>query len=112
MVFLRLHMALNAFYVGVFPTWIVGNAADIANVGKPVAFQIGFRHHKQAVDIAQLVKTRIVRIMGGAHRVDVVLFHQHDVALNPRHINRPTFAMIVVMAVNAVQFQVAPVDVE
>ena len=49
--------------------------------------------------------------MGGAHRVDVVLLHQHDVALYPRHIDGAPFAVIVIVAVDAVQLEVAPVDV-
>ncbi len=110
-VFLRRHVAFDALDVGLLPTRIVGDAAQIADVGEAVAFQISLRHHEQAIEIAQLVKARIVGVMGGAHRVDVVLLHQHDVALHPRHIDGAPFAVIVIVAVDAVQLEVASVDV-
>lgn len=51
-----MNMANNALDVDVFPLRIVGNTADIADISKAVRFDVGFRHHKQAVDITQFVK--------------------------------------------------------
>ncbi len=154
MVFLRVNMANNALDVNFFPLRIVGNAADIADVSKAVRFDVGFRHHKQAIDITQFVKTWIVRVVSGTHGVDVdaadiadvskavrfdvgfrhhkqaiditqfvktwivrvvsgthgvdvVLLHQLEIFLDAIHPNGAAFAMIVVVAVDAVQHRAA-----
>ncbi|MNP20948.1 hypothetical protein D3C76_1135490 [compost metagenome] len=110
MVFLRLHVAHDALDIHAFPRWIVGDAAQIADVGKSVGFDVSFRHHEQTVQIAQLVKARIVRIVGGAYRVDVVLLHQDQIFLDAIHTHRAPLAMIVIVAVHAVEHHVMVVD--
>ena len=112
MVFLRVNMTNDALDVDFFPLRIVGNAADITNVSKAVRFDVGFRHHKQAVDIAQFVKTWIVRVVSGTHGVDVVLLHQLEIFLDAIHPNGAAFAMIVVVAVDAVQHHITVIDPE
>ena len=112
MVFLRVDMANNALDVDFFPLRIVGNTADIADISKAVRFDVGFRHHKQAVDITQFVKTRIVRVVSGTHGVDVVLLHQLEIFLDAIHSNGAAFAMIVVVTVDAVQHHITVIDPE
>jgi hypothetical protein len=48
-VFLRVHVALDALHEHRLPEGIVGDAAEIADVGETVGLHIGFRHHEQAV---------------------------------------------------------------
>ena len=112
MVFLRVNMANNALDVDFFPLRIVGNTANIADISKAVRFDVGFRHHKQAVDITQFVKTRIVRVVSGTHGVDVVLLHQLEIFLDAIHPNGAAFAMIVVVTVDAVQHHITVIDPE
>ncbi|MNT41999.1 hypothetical protein D3C72_1783960 [compost metagenome] len=50
--------------------------------------------------------------MGGAHRVEVVLLHQHYVALDPIHADRAALEVVVVVAVHPVQLEVVAVDIE
>ncbi|MNC37153.1 hypothetical protein D3C75_857080 [compost metagenome] len=52
MVFLRLNVAFNTFDISVLPRRVVGNPADVADVGKTMAFEVSFRHHKEAVLVA------------------------------------------------------------
>ena len=49
--------------------------------------------------------------MGGANRVDVVLLHHFEVFFDPAHAHSATVAVIVVVAVDAVHFEVPAVDV-
>ena len=112
MVFLGVDMAHDALNVNGLPRRIVRDAAQIADVGKAVRFHVRFRHHEQAVDVAQLVEARIVRVVGGAYRVDVVLLHQDQVALDAIYPYGAALLVIVIVAVHAVQLQVAVVHVE
>ena len=50
-----------------------------------MGFDIGFVHHVQAEAVTQLVERRLVRIVGAAHRVEVVLLHQHQVLAHILH---------------------------
>ncbi|MNI87164.1 hypothetical protein D3C73_1443390 [compost metagenome] len=77
-----------------------------------MGFDVGLGHHKQAVDIAQLIEARIVRVMRGTHRVNVVLLHQQQIFFDPIHSDRAAFQMIVIVAVNTVQHYVVVVDVK
>ena len=74
-IFLRMDVAHDALNVDIFPQWIVGDPTDIADIGEAVRFNVCFGHHEQAVDIAQFIEARIVRVMGGAYGVDIVLLH-------------------------------------
>ncbi len=107
-----MHVALDAIHEHRLPEGVIGDAAEIAHVGKTVGLHVGLRHHEQTVLIAQLVEARVVRVVGGAHRVEVVLLHQHDVAFNTVHTDRTALEMVVVVAIHPVQLEVVPVDVE
>ena len=111
-VLLGVHVALDAIHEHRLPEGVVGDAAEIADVGKTVGLHVGLRHHEQTVLVAQLVETRVVRVVGGAHRVEVVLLHQHDIALHPIHADRTALEVVVVVAVHPVQLEVVAVDVE
>lgn len=68
-------VAYDALNVDIFPQRIVGDPADIADISEAVRFNVGFGHDEQTIDIAQFIETWIVRVMGGAYGVDVVLLH-------------------------------------
>ncbi|MNG95990.1 hypothetical protein D3C79_550410 [compost metagenome] len=111
-VLLGVNVALDAIHEHRLPEGVVGDAAEIADVGKTVGLHVGLRHHEQAVLVAQLVEARIVRVVGGAHRVEVVLLHQHDIAFNTVHADRAALEVVVVVTVHPVQLEVVTVDVE
>ena len=77
-----------------------------------MGLHVGLRHHEQAVLVAQLVEARVVRVVGGTYRVEVVLLHQHDIAFNTIHADRAALEVVVVVAVHPVQLEVVAVDVE
>jgi hypothetical protein len=77
-----------------------------------VGLHVGLRHHEQTVLVAQLVEARVIRVVGGAHRVEVVLLHQHDVAFNAVHTDHAALEVVVVVTVHPVQLEVVAVDVE
>ena len=47
-----------------------------------VTFEVRLCHHIKTGRVAKLIPTRIVRIVRGAHRIDVQLFHNADVLLH------------------------------
>ncbi|MNM64674.1 hypothetical protein D3C81_760820 [compost metagenome] len=111
-VLLGVHVALDAIHKHRLPEGIVGDAAEIADVGKTVGLHVGLRHHEQTVLVAQLVEARIVRVVGGPYRVEVVLLHQHDIAFNTVHADRAALEVVVVVTVHPVQLEVVTVDME
>ncbi|MNZ67986.1 hypothetical protein D3C78_862460 [compost metagenome] len=111
-VLLGVDVALDPVHEHRLPGRVVGDAAQIADVGEAVGLHVGLRHHEQAVLVAQLVEARVIRVVGGAHRVEVVLLHQHYVALHPIHADGPALEVIVVVAVHPVQLEVATVDIK
>ena len=52
-------------------------------IPQAVVFNVGFGHHPEAIFIAQLVPSRVIRVVGGADVVDVAPFHHLDV---PNHL--------------------------
>ncbi|MNC47940.1 hypothetical protein D3C75_970300 [compost metagenome] len=102
MVLLRVNVAHDAIDEYRFPGRIVGDAAQIAHVGKTMGFDVGFGHHEQPVNVAQFIKARVVRVMGSTYRVDIVLLHQDQIFFDTIHAYRTAFQMVVIMAVDAV----------
>ena len=102
MVFLCMHLAADAVDIHRLPGRIIGDLTEITDVGKTVGFHIGFRHHKQAVNIAQLIKARIVRVVRGTDSIDIVLFHQPQILLHPADADSTAFVFIIIVAVDAV----------
>ncbi len=111
-VLLGVNVAFDTIHEHRLPERIVGDAAEVADIGKAVGLHVSLRHHEQTVLVAQLVEARVVRVVGGAHRVEVVLLHQHDVALHPVHADGAALEMVVVVTVHPVQLEIAAVDVE
>ena len=102
MVFLRMHLAADTVNIHRLPGRIIGDLTEIADVGKTVGFHIGFRHHKQAVNIAQFIKARIVRVMRCADGIDIVLLHQPQILLHPADTDSTAFLFIIIVTVDAV----------
>ncbi|MNQ79481.1 hypothetical protein D3C85_944270 [compost metagenome] len=111
-VLLGVDVALDPVHEHRLPGRVIGDAAQIADVGEAVGLHVGLRHHEQAVLVAQLVEAWVIRVVGGAHRVEVVLLHQHYVALHPIHADGPALEVIVVVAVHPVQLEVLAVDIK
>ncbi|MNE35315.1 hypothetical protein D3C80_1290670 [compost metagenome] len=66
-----------------------------------MGFNVSLIHYVQAVTIAQLVPQRVVRIMGTAHRVEIMLLHQQDILTHGGFIHDLTLLRMVLMAVGA-----------
>lgn len=77
-----------------------------------VGLQIGLVHHVQAVTVAQGVPTAVVRIMRGAHAVDVVPLHQQDVLFHGLHAHRVAQAGMGLVPVDALELDGAAVEEE
>ena len=112
MVFLRVDVAHDPLNVNMLPCRVIGDGAKVADVGEAVGFDIGFRHHEQAVNVAHLIETRVVGVVGGTYRVDIVLLHQQQIFLNAIHPYGAALQMVVVVTVNAVEHHVAVIDIE
>lgn len=64
LVFLRMDVADDPLNVNMLTFWVIGDGAQVADVGEAVGFDIGFRHHEQAVNVAHLIETRVVGMSG------------------------------------------------
>ena len=70
-----------------------------------VGFDISLIHHVQAVAIAQGVPQRVIRIMGAAHGVKIVLLHQQNVFNHGLFIHHLAVFRVMFMAVGAADQQ-------
>ena len=70
-----------------------------------MGFNVGFVDYIQAVTIAQGVPQRMVRVMGTAHGVEVILLHQDDVLHHRRLIHHLAVDRMVLMAVGTANQQ-------
>ena len=77
-----------------------------------VALDVRLGDHIEAVFAAQLQKPRGVRVVARAHRVDVVLLHQDQVALRLLAADRVAGHGVAVVAVHAAQLDLHAVEVE
>ena len=68
-----------------------------------MALEVGLVDDVQAVDVAQVEKPGVRRVMGGAHRVDVVLLHQDNVVLHRGQRDGPPMVGVELVAVDAAQ---------
>ena len=75
-----------------------------------MALVVGLGHDVEAVLVAQLVEARIVGVVGAAHRVDVVLLHQPQVALHVGEVDDRTSERVGVVPVDPAQGDGTSVD--
>ena len=73
MVFVLLHHSDCPFQKQAGPARGMGERSH-----QPVGFKVAFTNQKQAVLIAQVVPFRAVRVMAGAHGVDIHTLHLPD----------------------------------
>ena len=65
----------------------IGSLREAAQVR--VGLDVGLVEHVHAEPVAHVVEVHVVRVVRRAHRVDVVLLHQHDVGLDRRRASPP-----------------------
>ena len=106
------HQALNTVNVGRLPCRVVGDQGDIADILEAVALHIGLGDQHDAILIAQLVEARVIGIVRGAHRVDVVLLHELQVAAHAIETHGAALVIIVIVAVDAMHLKVGAVEVD
>ncbi len=82
----------------------------VVAVHQRVAFHICFRHHIQAVIVAEPVEIAVIAVMRGADRVDVVLLHDADVFLDRCLRNGLAVEGIGIVTVDALEQQALAVD--
>ncbi len=98
MVAIALYHARDALAHGRQPGGIVGEAIHRHHA---MGFNIGFVDDIQAVAIAQGVPQRMVRVMGAAHGVKVILLHQQNILHHRRFVHHLTVDRMVLMTVGA-----------
>ena len=106
------HQALNTVDVGRLPCRVVGDQGDIADILEAVALHIGLGDQHDAILIAQLVEARVVGVVGRAHRVDVVLLHELQVAAHAIEAHGAALVIVVIVAVDAMHLKVSAVEVD
>ncbi|CCJ76690.1 hypothetical protein BN135_1754 [Cronobacter muytjensii 530] len=102
MVTVAFHHPGDALAVRAKPDRIVRQAAHRLHA---VGFDIRFIHHVKPVAAAQFIPARLVRIVGAAHGVKVVLLHQQDVLHHRRLIHRLAFLRVVLVTIHAANKQ-------
>ena len=73
------HHAHAAFKECVCPVGVVGQPAHRRHA---VGFYIGLIYHVHAQSVTQVIKPGLMGIVGAANRIEVVLLHQPNIALN------------------------------
>ena len=106
------HQALNTVDVGRLPCRVVGDQSDIADILEAVALHIGLGDQHDAVLVAQLVEARVIGIVRGADRVDVVLLHELQVAAHAIEAHGAALVIVVIVAVDAMHLKVSAVEVD
>ena len=106
------HQALDAVDVGRLPCRVVGDQGDVADILEAVALHIGLGDQHDAILIAQLVEARVIGIVRGAHRVDVVLLHELQVAAHAIETHGAALVIVVIVTVDAMHLKVGAVEVD
>ena len=106
------HQALNAVDVGRLPCRVVGDQGDIADILEAVALHIGLGDQHDAILVAQLVEARVIGIVRGTHRVDVVSLHELQVAAHTIEAHGAALVIVVIVAVDAMHLKVSAVEVD
>ena len=106
------HQALDAVDVGRLPCRVIGDQRDVADILEAVALHIGLGDQHNAVLVAQLVEARVIGIVRGAHRIDVVLLHELQVAAHAIEAHGAALMIVVIVAVDAMHLKVDAVEVD
>ena len=77
-----------------------------------MALHIGLGDQHNAVLVAQLVEARVIGIVRGAHRVDVVLLHELQVAAHAIEAHGAALVIVVIVTVDAMHLKVGAVEVD
>ena len=104
-----LHHARDAFAKGGKPARVVCQAAHRLHA---VGFDIGFVDHVEAIAVAQSIPERMVRVVRTAHRVEVMLLHQFNVAPHRRFIHHLASLRVMFVAIHAAYQQRLAVQAE
>ena len=102
------HHARRAVHIRVPPLRIVRQS--VARDVVAVRLQIGLVYDVQPVLIAQRVPPAVVRVVAGAHAVDVVRLHQRDVADHRLHAHHRPQLFVELVPVDAAQLHGHSVD--
>ena len=102
MVAIALHHARHALAHGGQPGRVVAQAIHRHHA---VGFDVGLIHHIQTIAIAKCVPSRMIRIVGAAHGVKVVLLHQNDVLHHRLFVHHLTVFRMMFMTVGAANQQ-------
>ncbi len=78
-VLVALHQPRGPVQVGLAPRGVVAGVAPPAAGFEAVRLEVALAEHPQAVLVAQVQETVVGWVVGGAHRVDVVLLHEQHV---------------------------------
>ena len=92
------------------PGHVPGRVYAVPLLPGPVALQIGLVHHVDPVLIAQLVPRRLVGVVAGAHRVDVVAEEHHHGRVHVRLTDGPAGLRAPLVAVHPPEHQPLPVE--
>ena len=109
MVAVALHHAGDALAHGREPLRIVRQAAHRHHA---VGLNIGFVDHVEAVAIAQPVPEGMVRVVGAAHGVKVMLLHQLNIPAHGGLVHRLAVFRVMLMTVNPADQQRLAVDLQ
>ena len=103
------HLAVD---VGGLPGRVVRDAREVADILEAVGLEVRLGHHHETDLVAHLVEARVVGVVGGPHRVDVVPLHELQIAAHPVHADGPAPVVVVVVAVDAAHLDVRAVEQE
>ena len=110
MVEVTLHVALVALQMGL--QVIVAPRQRLFPVAHAVRLDVGLGHHVQSVAVAQLIPVRVVRIVAGAHCIDVHLLHDAYVLKHPLARHDITRIRVHLVTVHALDQNRMAVDAE
>ncbi len=82
-----------------------GIVAQTVHRHHAVGFYIRFVNHVQAVAVAQAIPQRVVRVVGAAHGVKVMLLHQHNVPAHGVDVHHLAMFGMMLVAVDAANQQ-------
>ncbi len=94
------------------PACVVGRIAPPVLPAETVGLQIAFVDHPQPQFVAQVEEGGVRRIVAGAHGVDVVTLHQHQIVAHRLGAERAPVTRVEFMAVDAAQQDPAAVDLQ
>ncbi len=112
MVLVPLEHPLGAVKIGIGPLVTVGKNVPVTHRGGTVGLDVGLVDEVEAEFVAEPRETGVIRIVAGTDGIDVVLFHDHEVVNHMFHGGRRPEVRVAVMAVDALEFDLLPVEVQ